>query len=83
MSYWKASEALINSDGTAITIEFKDAHSCSHYRMTLPTEIWKDILTFKAAYDEPDRRMFQAHTRLIEYWRNTVEAKLENKTKEA
>lgn len=74
MSYWKCDEAKISDDGLSVTLGFKDQHSCSTHRMTLPAETWEQILTYKAAYNEPERRMWNAQERLFEYWRDSFEA---------
>jgi hypothetical protein len=73
MSYWKCLEATISDDGLSVTLGFKDEHSCSSHTMTFSTEVWKNILTYKAAYDEPHRRMYEAQKQLFDYWRDRIE----------
>lgn len=73
MSYWKCKGATISEDGLSITISFKDEYSCSARTMTLPAEEWKNIEIYKAAYDEPERRMWEAQKRLCDYWMSSIE----------
>jgi hypothetical protein len=81
MSYWKCKEAKISDDGLSITLGFKDEHSCSTMNMTLPAEEWKDILIYRAAYNEPDRRMYEAQKKLFDYWRDRIELDREESKK--
>jgi len=72
MAYWQCTAATIRHDGKTLELSFKDNHSCSSMTMELPSEVWKEIMTYKSAYDEPDRRMFAAHERLTQYFLDSI-----------
>ncbi len=64
MAFWKCESATIGDDKTSLELSFKDSHSCETTTIRLPVEEWKNILIYRMAYDEPERRLADAHRRL-------------------
>lgn len=66
MSYWKCTNAEILEGGEVLRLAFEDCHSIETACITLPSDVWKDISVFRAAYDEPERKLTDLHRRVAE-----------------
>lgn len=67
MSYWVCQEANIKDEGRILEIRFKDTHSIETMTIQLPIEHWKNIMIYRNAYEEPERRLMDAHRDLCRY----------------
>lgn len=75
MAYWICTEAKIEDEGRTVVLAFKDAHSCSTIRSTLPAEEWQMIHVYRGAYEEPHRRVVQLHQQLVQAMWDAMKAK--------
>lgn len=79
MSYWKCTSATIILDGLAISMSFADQNSIETFNVTMPTDVWKNICTYRDAYEEPERRLVDAHKNLCRYLFNIADTIREEK----
>jgi hypothetical protein len=77
VAYWKCTKAEIKGDGRLLELSFHDAHGGGATTIQMPSEVWKDIMTFRNAYDEPYRRQAELHRQLSDYMFNSLMARKE------
>lgn len=82
MAYWKCTDIKAIDEGSAISASFRDANTLETFSFTLSAEVVKNILVYRAAYDEPERRMWEAHRRMVDYIFNVAKVTTEQTERE-
>lgn len=77
MSYWLCEDVEISDDKTVVKLSFVDKHSSETSTIQMPVDVWRNILTYRNAYEAPERNMWEAHKNIARALWNEIELKKE------
>lgn len=68
MKYPKCVDASIGHEGDSVTLRFEDNFSMETSTITMASMDWHNILTYRDAYEKPERMALDAHRNLMNFW---------------